>query len=71
MNNTYCEEFSGVLVSIVDTDRSAAKSDVEANSEVSGLEWHVRAVLLQDHLSGKEWTLHGSTVHDLWLSDQN
>ena len=68
---TYAEERSGVLVSVVDTNRSAAESDVKADSEVIWLEGHVGAVLLEDHLSLEEGTLHCSTVDHLGLDDQN
>lgn len=69
--NTYLEEIPSVLVRIIDTDRSAADSDVEADSEVGWLERHVGAIRLQDHLSIEEGSLHRAAVHHFGLDHQN
>lgn len=65
------EEFSGVGITVSHSDRSAADSDIEADSEVGWLEWHGGAVLLDDHLSVEEGSLWGSTVGLLWLGDHD
>lgn len=65
------EEIPSVLVRIIDTDRSAADSDVEADSEVGWLERHVGAIRLQDHLSIEEGSLHRAAVHHFGLDHQN
>ena len=41
MPATYIEEFSGILIAVIDSYRSAADSEITSNSEVSWLEWHV------------------------------
>ena len=69
--STYFEELPSVAVAIVDANGPAAQSEVKAYSEVGWLERHVRTVLLQDHLSLEESTLHGATVDHFGLYDQD
>ena len=69
--STYLEELPSVAVAIVDANGPAAQSEVKAYSEVGWLERHVRTVLLQDHLSLEESTLHGATVDHFGLYDQD
>lgn len=69
--STYLEESPRVFVSIIDANGSATESDIKANSEVGWLEWHLASVLLEDHLSLQEGSLHCSTVDFLWFGDQN
>jgi len=45
-DSTYSEEFSGIFITVIDSDGSSANTNVEANSEVEWLEWHAGAVLL-------------------------
>ena len=68
---TYCEEFSSILITIVDSNGSSTDSDVETNLEVQWLEWHIWSVLLNDYLSLEEGTLWGSRVDLFWLGDQD
>lgn len=65
------KEFSSVLVTISYSNGSTADSDVQTNSKVSWLEWHLRSVLLDNHLSIEELTLWGSTVDLLWLDNHD
>ena len=68
---TYLKEFTSVFIAIIDPNRPSADSKVEPDSEVSWLERHVGAVLLKDHLSIKESTLHGTTVNLFWLNHED
>ena len=68
---TYLEEFSCVFVAIVDPYGSTTNTDIEADSEVSWLERHLRAVLLQDHLAVEEGALHRACIHLLWLDHED
>ena len=68
---TYLEEFSCVLITIIYSNGSATNADIEADSEVSGLEWHLGAVLFENHLSLEEGALRGSAVYHLWLGDHH
>lgn len=68
---TYEEERSGVLVSVIDSNRATTDANVEADVEVSGLEGHLRAVLLEHHLSLKEGTLRSASVDDLRFNNLN
>ena len=70
-NDTYIEEFSSVLVTVIDSDAAAENANVKANSEVSGEHGESRAILLQDHLSLKENALRGSAVHLSRLTDHD
>jgi len=45
-DSTYSEEFSGIFITVIDSDGSSANTNVEANSEVEWLEWHAGAILL-------------------------
>lgn len=54
---TYVEIFSGVLITVVDSNGPAADAHVEADAEVSWLERHAGSVLLDDHLSVQELAL--------------
>lgn len=65
------EERSCVPITIINADGSSADSEIEANSEVSGLEWHLASVLLEHHLSFQEWSLHSTTVHFFWFGNDN
>jgi hypothetical protein len=65
------EEFSGVLVTIINSDRPSADTNVKTNLEISGLEWLLRAVLLNDDLSFKEGSLGSSGVNLLGFGDHN
>ena len=66
---TYEEKLSSVLISVVDSNRAAAESDVEADIEVGRLEGHLGAVLLKHHLSIEEGTLRSTGIDDLGLND--
>jgi hypothetical protein len=68
---TYLEEFSSVLINIINSNRSTADTDIKTDSEVGWLEWHLGSVLLDDHLSIEESALWCSRVDLLWFSDQN
>ena len=70
-NVTYCKEFSGILITVVNSNLTATKSDVKADSEVSWLEWHLGSVTSEDHLSLEEGSLWGSTVGLRWLGDDD
>lgn len=59
---TYIEEFASVLVTIGDADGPAADANVEADSEVGWLEWHLGSVLLEYHLSLEECALRSAAV---------
>ena len=63
------EELAGVLVAVVNSNGPATKIDVGADSEVLGLEGHLGAVLLDDHLSLEESALGGSAVDLLGFGD--
>jgi len=65
------EKFSGIDISVIDSNSSSADSDIKSYSEVSWLEWHFGAVLLQNHLSAKECSLWSSTVGHFWFSNKN
>jgi hypothetical protein len=65
------EEFSSVGISVVDSDGTAADTDVETDSEVSWLERHLGSILSEYHLSLKESTLRSAGVDDLRLDDLN
>jgi len=69
--NTYIEELSGILVAVVDSNGSSADAHIEADSEVSWLEWHLASVLLDDHLSLEESTLGRAGVDHLGLGDHD
>ena len=68
---TYLVIFPRVLIAIINSNSSAANADIEADFEVSWLEWHARAVLLDHQLSLEEGALRGSGIDHLWLSDHN
>lgn len=68
---TYCIIFSGVLIAIVNSNSSSTDANVEADLEVSWLEWHSRAVLLDHELSLQEGSLWSSRVDLLWLGDHD
>lgn len=69
--NTYLEEFSGILIAVENSDGSSENADIKTNSEVSWEEWGVGAVLLEHHLSLEEKTLRSSTVGLLRLINHN
>lgn len=69
--NTYGEELSGVLVSVIDSNGAAADANIGADTEVRVFEGHTRAILLEDHLSLKEGTLRSASIDDLRLDDLN
>jgi len=62
LNLTYVEKFSGIRISIIDSNSSSADSNIKSNTEVSWFKWHVRSILLDNHLSLEESTLWGSTI---------
>lgn len=68
---TYLEEFPGVLVAVINSNGPAANAEIQADSEVSWLKWHVGTVLLQHHLAVQECALHGTTVDLLWLDHED
>ena len=68
---TYSEELSSIVVTVINAHDSAENGDVGANAEVSGQEWLLGAVLLDDHLALEEGTLWLSSVRDLRLSDHD
>ena len=68
---TYSEELSRIVVTVINAHDSAKNGDVSANAEVSGQEWLLGAVLLDDHLALEEGTLWLSSVRDLRLSDHD
>jgi len=65
------EKFSGILISVIDSNSSSANSDIESYAEIFWLEWHFWAVLLQNHLPVKECSLWSSTVDHFWFCDEN
>jgi len=65
------EELSRIVVTVINAHASAENGDVSANAEVSGQEWLLGAVLLDDHLALEEGTLWLSSVRDLRLSDHD
>jgi len=68
---TYIEIFSGILIAIINSNSSAADSNVEADSEISWIEWHAGAILLDHKLSIEEMSLGSSRVYHLWLGDHH
>ena len=70
-NVTYFKEFSGILIAVVNSNCSSADSNIESNSKVFWLEWHIRAILLDYHLSIKESTLWCSRIDLLWFCDED
>jgi hypothetical protein len=68
---TYIKEFSGVCVAIVNPDRSTTNSNIQSDSEITGLEWHLGAVLLNNDVSLEESTLRSSTVDHLGFSNHD
>ena len=70
-NVTYCKEFSGILITVVNSNSSAADSNIESNSEIFWLEWHIRTILLDDHLSFKESTLRCTRIDLLWFCNED
>ena len=68
---TYRKVFSSVLISIVYPNISSTNTNIESDSKVFRLEWHIRSILLVDNLSFEESTLWCSTVNLLWFSDQD
>ena len=69
--DTYHEIFSGVLITIINSNCSTAYSNVETDFEISWLEWHAGAILLDDQLSVEEVSLRSSRVDHLGLGDHN
>lgn len=65
------EELSRIVVTVINAHDSAKNGDVSANAEVSGQEWLLGAVLLDDHLALEEGTLWLSCVRDFRLSDHD
>lgn len=65
------EEFTRVLVAVVDPDGPTANANIEADSEVSWLERHLRSVLLQHHLTVEEGALHRACIHLFWLDHKD
>jgi hypothetical protein len=51
---SYLEEFTGVLVDVVDADAASEDADVEADAEIGGQHGEAGAVLLEDHLALEE-----------------
>ena len=66
---TYSEELSSIVVTVINAHDSAENGDVGANAEVSGQEWLLGAVLLDDHLALEEGTLWLSSVRNLRLGN--
>ena len=71
MNPTYLEEFTGVLVDVVDADAASEDADVEADAEIGGQHGKAGAVLLEDHLALEEDALGGAAVHLARLTDHD
>ena len=69
--STYGEEFSSILIAVINSNGSTADSNVEAYSEISWFEWHTGAILFDHELSLEESTLWSSTINHLGLSDHN
>ena len=61
--STYLKEFSGVLVSIIDTNASSKDSDIESNAEISWKHGQAWSVLLEDHLALQEDALRCTAVN--------
>ena len=68
---TYSKEVPGVLVTVSNPNAPAEYLYVLADSEVSGKEGLVRAVVLEDHGALEEGTLGRATVHLLGLDDHD
>ena len=68
---TYNKEFSGVLITIVDSNGSSTDADIKSDLEVQWLEWHIWTVLLNDYLSLQETALWSSWVDLFWLTNQD
>jgi hypothetical protein len=64
-------KLSGVLITISDSNRSAANQNVWADHEVHGIEGHLRTVLSQDHLSFQKRALRSTTIDLLWFRDHH
>ena len=71
IHNTYLEEFSSILITVINSNGSAADTNVEAYSEIGWLKWHAGAILFDHKLSFEESTLWSSTVDHLGLSNHN
>jgi hypothetical protein len=71
MVDSYLEEFTGVLVNVVDADAASEDADIEADAEVGGEHGETRAVLLQDHLALEEDALGGAAVNLARLTDHD
>ena len=54
---TYLEELAGVIITVVDADRAAINTDIEADAEISRHEWR-HSVWLKNHVSFHE-SAHG------------
>lgn len=65
------EEFSGILITVINSNGSTADANVEAYSEISWLKRHTGAILFDHKLSFEESTLWSSTVDHLGLSNHN
>jgi len=68
---TFHEEFSSVVIAVVDAEDAAVDSDVKSNSEVVGHEGLLGAVTLEDHVAVKERSLGNTRVHLLGLGDHD
>lgn len=68
---TYREELSSIVVTVIYAHDSAEDCNVSANAEVSGQEWLLGSVNLDDHLALEEGTLWLTSVRDLWLCDHD
>ena len=68
---SYLEEFTGVLVDVVDADAASEDADVEADAEIGGQHGEAGAVLLEDHLALEEDALGGAAVDLARLADHD
>lgn len=68
---TYNVEVTGKLIAIVNTELAAVDTDVQANTEVIGIEGPVGPVLLECHLALEEGALGSATVDLLGLSNHD
>jgi hypothetical protein len=63
------EELASVSIAVVDADRTAAQAQVETDLEIRRLKRHLRAILLDDHLTLEEDALEAAGVGLLRLDE--
>ena len=68
---TYLKVFTRILIAIVNSNCTSTDSNVKSDSEIRWFEWHLRSILLDDHLSLKESTLWCTRIYLFWFCDQN